>query len=178
MRRPRGLAVRHLHPNPSIESTSLSFSPSNQKSRELDPRVACMFKDEVAKLSVHPWYLFRASFRVGHENKYYEFCVAMYEQRIKIRNMISRAHSHHSISSQQKKLQDMEVMREHLLLFTKREKDFFLYNGSLVASFLATYGLLDRVHPPPSRYVPQDFSRAIPFIGTSELSEPVVFYRL
>lgn len=177
MRRPRGLAVRRLQRYPHSESTSLFPSSFEQKVKKLDPHMAHMFKEEVVKLDVHPWYLFRASARLGHENKYYEFCVAMHEQRVKIRNMVLRTQSQQAISVQKKKLHDMEIMRTHLMKFTKPEKEFFLFNGSLVASFFATYGLLDRVRPPPSRYVPQDFARSLPFIGSTELSEPIVFYR-
>lgn len=177
MRRPRGLAVRHLQLSPFDEKIDSSSSAPDLRTERLECRMVSRFKDEVAKLPVHPWYLFRASMRLGNENKYYEFCVAMHEQRVKINNSIKRGQSHHAISAQQKKLLDMEIMRVQLEKFTQEERNFFLFNGSLIASFFATFGLLDRVQPPPSRYVPQDFAHSIPFIGTTELSEPIVFFR-
>lgn len=177
IRRPRGLAVRHLQLSSSDEKIASLRSTRELGTERLDCRMVSRFKDEVAKLPVHPWHLFRASMRLGNENKYYEFCVAMHEQRVKIKNSIRRGQSHHAISAQQKKLLDMEIMRVQLEKFTREEEKFFLYNGSLVASFLASFGLLDSVQPPPSRYVPQDFAQSIPFIGATELSEPIVFFR-
>eukprot|EP00796_Vickermania_ingenoplastis_P006152 gene6152-4431_t len=163
-RRPRGMALRHL--------------VVDKPSPTLHPGVASLFKEEVTKLQARPWYLFNASWRTGHENNYYNFCVQMNQQRVRIKNMISRGQSREAVGVQQRKLQDMEVMRGHLLKFTSNATAFYLFNGSLVSSFLAAYGLVDREQPPPSRYVPQDFAHTIPFIGATQLEEPLVFFRL
>lgn len=163
-RRPRGLAVRQIR----LDSHSRTA---------LNPAISSLFVNEVTKMKARPWYLFNASWRVGHENKYYEFVVGMHLQRVKIKKMIDRGQSRESIINQQRKLQDMEVMRSHLRKFTE-DSSFRLFNGSLVASFLAAYDLIDRHQPPPSRYVPQDFSHDVPFNGATELSSPIVFYKL
>lgn len=163
-RRPRGMAIRQLQVD-------------HRDEKELSDSISTVFKEEVVKLEVHPWYLFNASRRLGHENKYYEFCVGMHEQRVKIRKMIERGQSREAIAVQQQKLQDMDVLRQHLRKFVKEDYPFQLFNGSLVASFLAAFGLIDRQQPPPTRYVPQDFAHTVPFLGATELKEPVVFYR-
>ncbi|AYU83268.1 hypothetical protein conserved [Leishmania donovani] len=160
---PRGAAVRKLHRDEGVPSPS--------------PAIADLFRKEVEMISVEPWFLFSASMRGGNEHKYYEFCVRMHEQRCKIRSMLQRRQSRRAIEAQQTSLQEMEVMRQHLAKFVEPVTHFHLYNGSLVASLFATYGLLDRDMPSPSRYVPQDFAHTIPFLGATTLDEPIVFFR-
>ncbi|CCW61357.1 unnamed protein product [Phytomonas sp. EM1] len=162
-RRPRGAAVRKLNLGEGTQPPSTD--------------IANIFMVEVMKNKPQPWYLFSASMRNGPEHKYYEFCVSMNKQRCKIRDMTHRSQSQQAIKNQVERLHEMEVMRDYLATSVERDTKFHLFNGSLVASFLATYGFLDRVLPPPSRYVPQDFARDMPFTGTTSLDEPVVFFK-
>ncbi|KAG5467045.1 hypothetical protein LSCM1_01225 [Leishmania martiniquensis] len=160
---PRGAALRKLHRDEGVPP--------------LSPSIASLFQEEVDKIPAEPWFLFAASMRGGHEHKYYEFCVGMHEQRCKIRSMLQRRQSRLAIEAQQTALKEMEVMRQHLAKFVEPVTRFHLYNGSLVASFFATYGLIDREIPSPSRYVPQDFAHTIPFHGATTLDEPTVFFK-
>ncbi|KAG5491368.1 hypothetical protein JIQ42_01267 [Leishmania sp. Namibia] len=160
---PRGAAVRKLHRDEGVPP--------------LSPAVAGLFQQEAEKISAEPWFLFSASMRGGNEHKFYEFCVGMHEQRCKIRVMLQRRQSRQAIEAQQNSLKEMEVMRQHLAKFVEPVTHFHLYNGSLVASFFATYGLIDREMPSPSRYVPQDFAHTIPFCGATTLEEPIVFFK-
>ncbi|KPI90745.1 hypothetical protein ABL78_0181 [Leptomonas seymouri] len=160
---PRGAAVRKLHRDAGVPP--------------LNPSIAELFTKEVEKLPVDPWYLFSASMRVNTEHRYFEFCVGMHEQRCKIRSMLERRQSRQAIEAQQELLREMDVMRQHLVKFVEPVKQFHLFNGSLVASFFATYGLIDRDVPSPSRYVPQDFAHDMPFLGATTLEEPVVFFK-
>lgn len=162
-RQPRGAAVRRLHRDVGVPPLSSS--------------IAGLFTKEVEKLSVEPWYLFSASRRANTEHRYYEFCVSMHEQRCKIRSMLERRQSRQAIEGQQEALREMDVMRQHFAKFVEPVSQFHLFNGSLVASFFATFGLLDRDLPSPSRYVPQDFAHTIPFLGATTLEEPVVFFK-
>ncbi|KAF5221047.1 hypothetical protein TcYC6_0071050 [Trypanosoma cruzi] len=164
-RMPRGMAVRKLTvDDPHAGRTIISS-------------VAALFAVEAQKLTPHPWYLFSASMRHGQENKYYEFMVEMWRQRRKIYEMGKTNASPLAIKGQTEKLREMEVMQKHLATFQKQETSFRLFNGSLVASFLATFDLLDRILPSPSRYVPQDFAHDLPFKRVAMLEEPVVFFR-
>lgn len=160
---PRGAAVRKLVLDAGVARPS--------------PAVARLFVEEVGKLKVQPWHLFSASARHGSEFAYYEFCVQMNLQRQKIRDMITRRKSRMAIQGQQDKLREMDAMRQHLAKFVAKDGEFHLFNGSLVASFLATFGLLDRELPAPSRYVPQDYAHDLPFAGATHLEEPVVFFK-
>ncbi|EPY26667.1 hypothetical protein STCU_03369 [Strigomonas culicis] len=164
-RLPRGVAVRPLLLDPTAA--------------KLSTPVADLFLSEVRKMEVHPWYLFNASRRGGEEHKLYELCVAMNAQRAKLRQMCtsSRAYSRQAIEDQQGRLRDLEVMRQHMAAHVPHDDAFRLFNGSLVASFLATFGLLDRQVPAPCRYVPQDFAHDVPFAGTTSLDEPIVFFK-
>ncbi|KAK7200893.1 hypothetical protein NESM_000148100 [Novymonas esmeraldas] len=162
-RRPRGAAVRKLRRDDGVPPPS--------------PAIAELFRAEAERLPAQPWYLFSASWRSSNEHKYYEFCTGMHEQRCKIRSMLQRQQSRQAIEAQQTSLREMEVMRQHLVKFVEPPTQFHLFNGSLVASFFATYGLIDRETPSPSRYVPQDFAHTIPFLGATTLDEPVVFFR-
>ncbi|ESL08205.1 hypothetical protein TRSC58_04096 [Trypanosoma rangeli SC58] len=164
-RLPRGMAVRKL----TVEDPHVGHMPSSS--------VAALFVAEGQKLTPHPWYLFSASIRNGQENKYYEFSVEMWRQRRKVHEMMIRGASSLAIKGQMEKLRDMEVMQQHLATFQKPVASFHLFNGSLVASFLATFDLLDRNLPPPSRYVPQDFAHDLPFKWVTILEEPVVFFK-
>lgn len=162
-RRPRGAAVRKLVRDEGVPP--------------LSPAIADLFYKEVVKIPVEPWYLFSASLRSGSEHKFYEFCVGMHEQRCKIRGMLRRHQSRQAVEAQQTSLKEMEVMRQHLAKFVEPVTHFHLFNGSLIASFFATYGLVDRNLPSPSRYVPQDFAHTVPFLGATTLDEPVVFFK-
>lgn len=160
---PRGAAVRKLHRDVGVPPFSAN--------------IAELFTREVEKLPVEPWYLFSASRRANTEHRYYEFCVSMHEQRCKIRSMLEKRQTRQAIAGQQEALKEMDVMRQHLAKFVEPVTKFHLFNGSLVASFFATYGLIDRDLPSPSRYVPQDFTHTIPFLGATTLDEPVVFFK-
>lgn len=162
-RLPRGAALRKLVPEAGMARPTAAVSD--------------LFMTEVAKLRVRPWYLFSASVRNGQEHKYYEFCTQMNAQRQKIREMIDRGQSRQAIHGQQDKLREMDVMRQHMAKFVATDDSFHLFNGSLVASFLATFGFLDRELPLPSRYVPQDFAHDVPFTGATRLEEPIVFFK-
>lgn len=164
-RRPRGAAVRALELN-------------GEDCPTLSPIISSMFKEEICKIKPQPWYLFNASKRLGNEHKYYQFCAAMNEQRVKIWQMKLRGNSSQAISIQQQKLADMKVMQSHFEKYAPVTETFHLFNGSMVAYFFATFQLIDRILPSPSRYVPQDFAHRIPFLGAVELKEPVVFFRL
>ncbi|KAG5492880.1 hypothetical protein JKF63_01460 [Porcisia hertigi] len=160
---PRGAAVRKLRRDDGVPP--------------LSPAIADLFQEEVKKISVEPWFLFSASMRSSNEHKYYEFCVGMHNQRCKIRSMLERRQTRSAIEAQKTSLKEMEVMRQYLAKLVEPVTHFHLYNGSLVASFLATYGLIDRNLPSPSRYVPQDFAHTIPFLGATTLDEPIVFFK-
>ncbi|ORC91997.1 uncharacterized protein TM35_000042110 [Trypanosoma theileri] len=164
-RLPRGMAVRKL----LIDEPSLSRRPTSS--------VAALFSTEVQKLTPHPWYLFSASLRHGNENKYYEFMLEMSRERYRIYEMRKRKTSSLAVKNQEEKLKEMEEMRQHLSTFVKHDGNFRLFNGSMAASFLATFDLLDRNLPPPSRYVPQDFAHDLPFKCLAKLEEPVVFFK-
>lgn len=162
-RRPRGAALRKL--DRPVSEPPLSHA------------VASLFEEEVIKIPPKPWHVFSASHRTGDETKLYNTCVAMSEQRRKLVAMRERKQSQQAVAAQQGKLKEMEPMKEYYAGRVKRESEFFLFNGSLVSSFLATFGLLDREMPPPSSYVPQDFAHELPFTGVTTLLEPVVFYK-
>ncbi|KAG8348276.1 hypothetical protein ERJ75_001740400 [Trypanosoma vivax] len=164
-RLPRGLALRRLR----VETPDASRVPTSS--------VAALFIEEAKKLKPHPWYIFSASRRCRQEHKYYEYSVDVSRQRQKVYDMTVGRASRHAIGVQKEKLRDMEVVQEHLGTFVDRDEVFRLYNGSLVASFLATFGLLDRDLPPPSRYVPQDFAHDLPFKCLASLDEPVIFFK-
>lgn len=162
-RRPRGAAVRKLQRDDGVPV--------------LSDTIAQLFCREAMAIQPEPWYLFSASMRGNGEHKYYEFCVAMHEQRCKIHAMLERKPSRQALEGQQTSLREMEVMRQHLAKLVEPPSSFHLFNGSLVASFFATYGLLDRSLPSPSRYVPQDFAHTVPFLGATTLEGPIVFFK-
>ncbi|CCW68955.1 unnamed protein product [Phytomonas sp. Hart1] len=162
-RQPRGAALRALRVEDGRPPPSLD--------------IADIFMQEVRKNPPQPWYLFAASMRHGAEHQYYEFCVRMNKEYRKMRAMVRRAQTRQAIHDQIEQLREMETMREYLATRVERKPEFHLFNGSLVASFLATYGYLDRVLPSPSRYVPQDFAHDLPFTGSTSLGEPVVFFK-
>lgn len=162
-RHPRGVAVRRLQLDDGVPPLATS--------------VAEVFTEEASKIPVKPWYLFSASLRTGAEHRYYNMAVGMNAQRQLIRSMFERQQSTAAINHQKEKLRDMEVMRKHLAEFVEPTRTFHLFNGSLVASFLAAYGLLDRTIPQPCHYLPQDFACDIPFVGATRLEEPVVFFK-
>ncbi|EAN76974.1 hypothetical protein, conserved [Trypanosoma brucei brucei TREU927] len=164
-RMPRGIALRRL------------VVADADAGRKPNAAVASVFAEEVQKLEPHPWYLFSASMRYNREHKHYECVVDMCRQRCKIYQMIKSGASNSAINGQKEKLKEMEVMKQHLATFVEPDKTFRLFNGSLVASFLATFDLLDRSMPPPSRYVPQDFAHDLPFKCVAALEEPVVFFK-
>ncbi|KAH9601839.1 hypothetical protein LSM04_008483 [Trypanosoma melophagium] len=164
-RLPRGMAVRKL----IIDEPHVSRRPSSS--------VAALFATEVQKLTPHPWYIFSASLRHGPEYKYYEFALEMSRQRYKIYEMRKRKASSLAVKKQEEKFKEMEKMRQHLSTLVEHDGNFRLFNGSMVASFLATFDLLDRNLPPPSRYVPQDFAHDLPFKCLAKLEEPVVFFK-
>lgn len=169
-RRPRGMAVRRL---------SGYSSTSARQPLALHDSTSSAIVSKLLELQTQPWYLFNASCRLGYEDKYYACSVGMHDLRIKIKNMIQRGHTREAVAVQQKRLDDLEVKRAQLEPFVSAtEHGFHLFNGSLVSSFFAAFGLIDRERPSPSRYVPQDFFHSVPFLGTTRLEEPVVFFRL
>ncbi|RNF11479.1 hypothetical protein TraAM80_00925 [Trypanosoma rangeli] len=101
----------------------------------------------------------------------------MWRQRRKIHEMMTRGASSLAVKGQMEKLQDMEVMQQHLATFQKPVASFRLFNGSLVASFLETFDLLHRNLSPPFRYLPQDFEHDLPFKWVSIFEEPVMFFK-
>ncbi|EPY24837.1 hypothetical protein AGDE_12147 [Angomonas deanei] len=115
--------------------------------------------------------------RGGQEHKLYETCVQINAQTVKVRNMMRRSVSREAIRDQQETLKNLNSMKEYVTSYVDYDGVFRLFNGSLVASFLASYGLLDREIPAPYRYVPQDFAHDPPFKSATTLEEPVVFFK-
>lgn len=139
--------------------------------------VSALYAEKVKKLSPRPWYLFHASMHSGQEHKYYELCVAINEHRGKIKEMMGSRATTAALEVQRTRLRNMEVTRQHLATVVEHDGEFRLLNGSLVSSFFATFALLDRELPVPSRYVPQDFTHRIPFLGATTLEEPVALFQ-
>lgn len=178
-RLPRGAAVRTLHVEQGVEDGRQTAASSLHNS----DTVADLFWQQVHTIPSEPWKALSAARRDARECHYFEHCVRMHEQRVKIKRMIDRRQSHDAIVQQQSQLREMEKLREYL-----EQRDmaphpaylgipFHLFNGSLVASYLTTFGLLPRNLPSPARYVPPDFSHNIPLLGTYALDEPIVFFR-
>jgi hypothetical protein len=184
-RMPRGVALRKLTVEPGF--------PTPQSS------VADMFTNEVKKIPVSPWYLFSASWRTGAEHAYYQYATEFHQLKAQYRSMLRRrgvAVNQHmvsdagtqkksgmAVSAMEKRLKEMEVMREHLAgrltssdSYPNWKRDFKLTNASLVSSFFATFDLMDRELPIVSRYVPQDFAFDLPMRG-ARLEPPIVIFK-
>lgn len=179
-RKPRGVALRKLIVEPGF------IKPTTE--------VAELFAQEVKKLPASPWYLASASRRTTAEEKYYtyltNFNALKAEYRQSCRALIgapgavaaSRSTARKSklaMDAMEQRLKEMEVMREHLAAQVEREVvdvEYKLFNGSLVASFLATFDLLNRDMPCISRYVPQDFAHPMPLKG-STLAAPLIVFK-
>jgi len=187
-RQPRGVAWRKLEVEPGFQQPSAE--------------IAEVFLNEVKKIEPSPWYVFNASQRTKAEIKFYafetEFSAKKAEYRAAIRalNEPSRSvtslrdrtdiapktvvKSRKALEAMEQRLKEMDVMRQHLASLVEpsvtTEHEFKLFSGSLVASFLATFGLLDREIPSVSRYVPQDFTYPLPFKGAS-LGVPYIVYK-
>jgi hypothetical protein len=168
---PRGVAVRQIR----METESPRAAPTAD--------VAEIFIREVSKMTPSPWYLFRASWRSAAERTYfnymYEFNKAKTQFRALARGELGPSgerHTKQGIQAAAKRLEDMEIMRQNLEEKLPKFDSFYLFNGSLVASFLATFDLIDREAPAVTRYVPQDFAHDIP-MKFSTLGDPVVIYK-
>lgn len=190
-RQPRGAAWRKLHVEPGFQK------PTTE--------IAEIFLQEVKRIAPSPWYIFSASQRTAAETKFYafetEFCSKKAEYRASVRalkeeppnrhgTMIARddvvapstviVKSRKALESMEKRLKEMDVMRQHLASLVEpsvtSDHEFKLFSGSLVASFIATFGLLDREMPSVSRYVPQDFTYPLPFKGAS-LGTPYIVFK-
>nr|CCC92973.1 unnamed protein product [Trypanosoma congolense IL3000] len=164
-RAPRGMALRRL----TVEDVDERRRPTDT--------VAALFAGEVQKIAPRPWYLFRASMRHDQEESYYQCSVDVCHQRHKVHHLVKKGASTRAVREQREKLKNMEIAQQHIATIVEKDNSFYLFNGSLVASFLATFDLLDRALPPPSRYVPQDFAHDLPFKALATLEEPVVFFK-
>ena len=145
-RRPRGVAIRQLdYVKPELKPT-LEISEA--------------FIEEAKKITPEPRYVIKAAHRCVREQRYYNLAV----ERGQSMSRLEKKSRDHDISPAALKTRlERDKNIELVLKGYTEEKDFphfeefKLFNGSLVGSFLATFDLLDRELPPPTRYVPVDF---------------------
>lgn len=160
---PRGAALQKLVVEPSFPVPTAE--------------VADLFVREVQKITPDPWYAFRAAYRHGDERKFYGFATEFAALKAKYRKIDrERSGTRQAVEVLEKRLQEFDVMRDVLAERVPDFGAFHLFNGSLVASFLATFGLLDRKLPPVTRYVVQDFAHPMPLKGAS-FADPVIIFK-
>lgn len=160
---PRGVALRKTTLAPSA-------SPPN-------PLLTERFLKHVASEPVFPWTQFSSAYRPKAEQRFYDFAVEVSIFEATMRKSIREG------LTTQKGLAAMEQKHEDLLTYMANLSkqyppvtEFKLFNASLVSSFLATHGLMDKMLPSPVRYCVADFCHDVP-MKNAVLEDPLVIYR-
>jgi hypothetical protein len=165
-RKPRGAAVRKLIVDPDFPK------PTTE--------IANIFASEAKKLKPEPWYVFSASWRSFDEDNLFTFANDFNEKkaqfRRRVREMTGGRGTKQGLKELEVRLKEMDLMCGHLADRVPKFTEFKLFNGSMVASFLAAFELLDREIPPVTRYTPQDFQYDLWTKG-AHFEAPVVMFK-
>lgn len=163
-RAPRGLALRKLNrdgsglpaPNPVLSERFLKHAASEP---------------------VLPWTQFSSAYRGRLEQKYVDMAieVSIFEQTLR-RNIREGHTTQMAIAAAEQQKKDLHVYLANMSKHYPPVTEFKLFNASLVASFLATHGMVDKMVPSPVRYCVADFCHDMP-MQNCVLEDPIVIFR-
>jgi hypothetical protein len=142
--------------------------------------VAEVFLSEVRKITPEPWYGISAARRSVLESRYYTLAM----EKGRALTVLERKVREHDVSpAGYAKHKERDKNIEIILKGYTEEVDFphfpefKLFNASLVSSFLATFDILDRDYPPPTRYVVADFCDQLPLRHGTLYEDPVIIFK-
>jgi hypothetical protein len=165
-RRPRGAAVRHL------EWVKKPCEPTAE--------VAEVFLTEVKKMTPEPWYGITAARKNVREMRHYTLSMEKARALTRTEKKI-REHDISPAGLQKQRERDRNI---GIILKGYTEEadfphfsEFKLFNGSLAASFLATFDILDREFPAPTRYTVADFADHLPVKHGTLYADPYIIYK-